>query len=155
MTLTGKTAAMFAAAEALQNPKPAKKREDREGPIHMAILDYLRLALPGALIHHSPNEMGVSAYIAGDDPSIIARIRNALRKAILRAIEMGMLPGFPDFIIFWKGRLLAIEAKAAPNKPSPTQIDVGALIERNGGTWAVAYSLDDAVKIVTAWRKEV
>ena len=39
-------------------------RIDREGPIHRAILHYLRVVLPGAIIHHSASE-GVRGGKAG------------------------------------------------------------------------------------------
>ena len=38
----------------------ATKNVDREGPVHRQILQGLRLVLPGALIHHSPNEFGMN-----------------------------------------------------------------------------------------------
>jgi hypothetical protein len=118
-------------------------RIDREGPIHKAILEYLRRALPGAMIHHSANELD----IGGD--------RRAKAIAQGKAKAKGMMPGFPDLIILWCGRFLAIEVKADGNYPDPQQRDVGALIEKNGGTWAWARSVTEAEKIVKAWRAMV
>ena len=34
-------------------------RVDRERPIHLAVLHYLRLKFPGCVIHHSPNELAL------------------------------------------------------------------------------------------------
>lgn len=131
----------------------ARKKQDREGPVHKSILEYLRYALPGALIHHSPNELDLGN---GDgDESDKQRRRQAKAIAQNKAKSKGMMPGFPDLMVLWRGRFLAIEVKAGSNRADPQQEDVGALIEKNGGRWAVAWDLDDAQRVVRAWRQEV
>ena len=100
------------------------KRQDVEGPIHKGILELLRLYLPGALVHHSPNEMDM----AGD--------AEARARAIARAASLGTVKGWPDIEILWRGQFWALEVKAPGNGPSPEQQAVGEAIEARGGCWA-------------------
>ena len=60
---------------------------DREGPIHKAILHYLRAQFPSALIFHPANELNLRA-----DPKT-----KAIAQA--RAKALGMLPGAPDIVM--------------------------------------------------------
>lgn len=67
--------------------KRGKKRKSKpreiEKPIHVSILSYLRVTLlQGSLIHHSPNELGINSDEAA--------------RAVSKAKEMGMRPGWPD-----------------------------------------------------------
>ena len=66
------------------------KRIDREGPIHKAVLAYLRMRLPGAVIHHSPNETDMRG-------PTVARM-------IAKQKSLGMVVGFPDIVAFWRGK---------------------------------------------------
>lgn len=113
---------------------------DVEGPIHKAILAYLRAALPGAVIHHSPNELNLSA--------------NPKSKAIAqaKAKAMGMLRGFPDLLVIYCGSVWCIEVKAPKGRISDAQQQVGADIEAMGGRWGIARSVDDARALVEAWK---
>jgi hypothetical protein len=120
--------------------RPQAKRRDREGPIHRAVIAYLRLALPGAVIHHSPNEVGVK----GRD----------IARAIAKAKHNGMIVGFPDIIVIWAGNVWTFEVKAAGNYPSDDQCEVGRMIRAQGGKWAVVRSVDDAAEAVSQWRSE-
>lgn len=115
---------------------------DREGPIHRAVLDYLRYALPGAWIMHPANELN----LGGD------RRSNAIAQA--RAKSLGMAPGAPDILALWHGNLWAFEVKSATGRVSEAQAAVGAHIERMGGRWAVVRSVDDAAACVAAWMGE-
>ena len=119
---------------------PQPKRRDREGPIHRAVIAYLRLALPGAVIHHSPNEVGVR----GRD----------IARAIAKAKHNGMIVGFPDIIVIWAGDVWTFEVKAPGNYPTDDQCEVGRMIRAQGGKWAVVRSVDDAAEAVSQWRSE-
>lgn len=101
----------------------------REDPIHRSILRYLQMQYPGALIHYSPNELNHNSRWA--------------MKNRRKSKEMGMLAGFPDIIMLLDGAFFAFEVKAKGNYPTVTQKDVGALIEVNGGCWAVVRSIED------------
>lgn len=81
----------------------AAKRRDVEGPIHKAILDYLRLVLPGAVIHHSANEMDLHA-----DPKSKAIAQS-------KAKALGMLPGFPDLLVLWESGVPVYVPRAVLN----------------------------------------
>jgi hypothetical protein len=115
-------------------------RRDVEGPIHRAVMDYLRVALPGAVIHHSANEFGLSG------PNVA--------RQIAKNRHNGMLVGFPDLMVLWHGNFWAFEVKAPKGKPTDAQVAVGASIERMGGKWAVVRSVDDAAACVAAWMGE-
>lgn len=118
---------------------PKAKPVDREGPVHRAILAYLRSALPGAVIHHSPNETKW-------------RSKRAMQ-TVQKAKRMGTLVGFPDLLVIWCGSVWAIEVKAPGSNPTPEQRAVGADIEAMGGRWGVARSVDEAEALVKAWRR--
>jgi hypothetical protein len=96
--------------------------------------------LPGAVIHHSPNEVGVK----GRD----------IARAIAKAKHNGMIVGFPDIIVIWAGNVWTFEVKAPGNYPSDDQCEVGRMIRAQGGKWAVVRSADDAAEAVSAGRAE-
>ena len=121
--------------------KAQTKRVDREGPIHIDILQHLRKALPGAVIHHSPNE---------------TKWRS--KKAIMvvqKAKSMGTMPGFPDLMILFQGQFWAMEVKAEGGKVSMAQKAAGIRIEAAGGRWAVVRSVEDAEKCLSKWMDEM
>lgn len=122
---------------AQQERAPRRNRRDVEGPIHKAVLAYLRAALPGAVIHHSPNELAM-------------RGRGAARILSNQKL-MGMLPGFPDFLVLYAGRIIGLEVKAKGNSATDEQKAVGAAIIANGGLWAVVRSVDEAKARMVEW----
>lgn len=122
--------------------KPAAKRRDLEGPIHMQCLNHLRMSLPGAVIHHSANELDLH----GD--------KRAKAIAQNKAKAKGMLPGFPDLLVIWNGHVWAFEVKAPGNGPTKEQAAVGEAIIANGGKWAVVYSYDELAALVREWAHE-
>lgn len=97
--------------------------------IHKQILGYLRAVYPGALIFHPANE-GNRGGIKG--------IKDGARNK-----AMGQLAGVPDIIMLSDGQFYGFEVKAPKNYPSASQKTVGALIEVNGGKWAVVRSVED------------
>lgn len=103
---------------------------DREGPIHRAILDYLRLALPDAVIHHSPNERDMRG------PAAI--------RQIIRARALGTRKGWPDIEVILPGRCLFFEVKSPGCYPTQEQREVGEALRALGHFWAVVRSVDDA-----------
>ena len=71
---------------------------DREGPVHLSVLNYLRTVLHGAVVHHSPNAFGM----AGAD----------VARQIAKHKHMGMVPGFPDLLALTFHGPLFFEVKA-------------------------------------------
>lgn len=68
--------------------KTRQQRRDVETPIHVSIYEFLRaVMLPGSIIHHSPNELGVAL----EEKHRIILISKWKR--------MGMMPGFPDLLV--------------------------------------------------------
>lgn len=111
------------------------KWTDREGPIQKDTVRYLRDVLPGAVVHHSPQEFGMKG------PQIARQI--AKNKA------NGMLPGFPDVLVLWQGRTLAIEVKAEGNYLTDAQKALRAEIEAQGVPYAVVRSRADVNEFLT------
>ena len=67
-----------------------RKRVNREGPLHKAILAHLRAVMPaGAVIHHSPNSIGLS----GD----------RIMRQLAHDRSMGTVKGFPDLMCILPG----------------------------------------------------
>ena len=114
------------------------RRVDREGPIHRAIVTYLRAVLPAdAIVHHSAGE-GVRGGKSGE-------IDGAKRKA------MGQVAGFPDILIFTGGRGYCIEVKAEGGTLSEPQKMVRDILKGQGIPYAVCRSLDDARETISEW----
>lgn len=110
---------------------------DREGPIHKACLNYLRLQFPKAVITHAANESGRGGK---------AGVRYGSRNK-----SLGQMRGFPDLIMLHRGGLYTFEVKAPRNYPDDHQRAAGAAIEANGGYWAVVRSIDDVKAVLAAW----
>jgi hypothetical protein len=111
---------------------------DHERPIHRAILAYLRLALPGAVIHASPNSFG---DLHGP----------ALARQVAKAKHNGMLPGWPDIECFWRGHAIFLEVKAGRNGLQDNQSAIGAALQGQGFRWGVVRSVDDAKAALAGW----
>ena len=111
-------------------------RRDHEGPIHRAILAYLRATLPHALIHHSPNE------------SDMARAD----KARMRRAALGTRSGWPDLQVCLRyGATVYFEVKAEGSRVSPAQKAIGAALMDLGNHWAVVRSVDDVRACLAEW----
>lgn len=121
--------------------KRAKPRAIEAG-IQVAIVRYLRLQLPGAAIHASPN----GAHIAGTET------QKAIQIAKLKAA--GMMIGWPDLEVIYKGHSWFFEVKQRRGVVKPEQIEVGRMLEANGARWAVVRSVEDVAACVREWRGE-
>ncbi len=112
--------------------RSSPKRTDREGPIHKAALDYLRVVLPhsaAATLHHSPNE----------EMGEVERIK---------AAQLGTRKGWPD--LEWLGRLedgrsysAFLEVKDRGRTPSQDQLDCHDALTDAGALVGVVRSIDD------------
>lgn len=114
-------------------------RQDKESPIQRAIVQYLRLALPGAIIHHSRNEINKSG--------------KAFAIEIARAKAKGALTGFPDLIVLPFAHVgpLFLEVKAEGNYATDAQKHVHRQLADLGYRVAVVRSVDDVKERLAAW----
>lgn len=113
------------------------KHVSREMPIHVGILGYLRDKFPNAIIHHSPNEFGMSG--------------KAVARQIAKHKRMGMVVGFPDLVVIHCGAVMGFEVKAEGNYARPSQKAVGEQFKANGAFWAVVRSKDDVRDCLAEW----
>jgi len=113
-------------------------RQDREGPIHRAILDLLDLVLPGdAIYHHSPNELDM----AGPEAA----------RQVAKARKMGTRAGWVDIEIVWQGRFYGVEVKAPGGRVSSSQAETHADLRRAGAAVAVVSSVSEAEAVLKSW----
>lgn len=110
-------------------PTSIARRQSPERKIHLAVLEYLRLRLPGAVVHHSPNEIGLK----GKD----------VARQIAKAKHLGMLPGYPDLIVHWQGLTIGFEVKAPGNSLTAAQKAVRDAFRANGLRFYVVRSVSD------------
>lgn len=110
-----------------------------EYQIHKAILAYLRLALPRALVVHIPNQVDVS------DP--------AVRRALAKNKSMGMVPGFPDLMVLPYAHIgpLFFEVKSPKGRVSENQVEVMRHLTALGYRCAVVRSIDDVRAKLDEW----
>ena len=111
---------------------------DREGPVQRAIIAYLFLRLPRAVIHASPNSFG---DMHGP----------AMARQVAKAKHNGMKPGWPDIEVLWRGRFMFFEVKAGRNKAQDNQLAIGAALVENGALWAVVNSVDMVKAKLVEW----
>ena len=102
-----------------------------EDPIHISILNYLRMRYPRALIFHPANEMNLRA-----DPKSKAIAQN-------RAKAMGMMPGIPDLIMLHDATFYSFEVKSPKGTLADTQRMCAVTIKANGGHWFLVRSIDE------------
>lgn len=126
------------AVEFLALTSPKVKRIDREGPIHKAILQYLRFVYPRAAIHHSPNEFDMAG--------------RKIARQIAKARNLGTRKGWPDIEMLYEGTFYTFEVKAKGNYALPEQKQCGEDIQASGGYWAVVRSVDDVESCMKAWQ---
>ena len=113
-------------------------RRDAEGPIHRAVLSWLRVVLPEAIIHHSPNESRRPGR-AGD----VERAMNAAN---------GAVAGFPDIIGLTFTGPFFMEVKAPGGSLSPAQKAFRDRLAVLGyDRWAVVRGVDDAKDALARW----
>ena len=110
---------------------------DREGQVHMAVLAYLRLRFPRALIHHSANETGLRGQ--------------AVARQIAKQKRMGMAPGFPDLVVLHDGEAMFFEIKAEGGRETDAQKAVREHLTAQGFRAAVVRSVQDVEECLEHW----
>ena len=104
----------------------------RERDFHRSVADFLAVALPRDAIW--------TTFPAGGG--------GEARGAHLKSV--GLVKGWPDVQILWRGLFIGVELKSETGKPSLEQIQVGLAIEKAGGKWFIARSIDDLTRKLTA-----
>ena len=113
-------------------------RRDKEGPIHRAIISWLRVVLPEAIIFHAANE--------SRRPGRAGHVERAMNAA------NGVLPGVPDIIGLTFTGPFFMEVKAPGGVLSPAQRDFRDRLAVLGyERWAVVRSIDDAQDALARW----
>ena len=105
-----------------------------EQQIQRAVFQHIRArGVPGLFAFHCPN----GGY------------RTRLEGAVLKG--MGVVAGVPDIILIDRARVYGLELRVDGNKPTPTQSDTMAAMERAGATVAYAAGLDAALGQLEVW----
>jgi len=122
------------------------RRVDREGPVHQAIVDWLRVVMPDAMVYHCKNEINKKGKAKG-------WVQNNIALEIGKAKKKGTIPGFPDLLVLPFANIGAffLEVKAKGNYASPAQKEVHAELARLGYHVAVVRSIDDVRKCLQEW----
>lgn len=111
-----------------------------EEAIHRAILAYLRLRYPRALVMHAANEMNITG-----DPRSKAIAQN-------RAKALGMVPGWPDLMLLLpEGEAVFFEVKAPKGRLTDAQAAVRERLQALGFRVAVVRSVDEAAALLDEW----
>lgn len=109
-----------------------------EDEIHKGIVAWLRAVLPAdAIIHHPRNEGN-----RGGRAGLMDGVRGQ---------AMGVMPGFPDLLIYVDGRGYCIEVK----RPGAYQTQIQRLVQQKldaqGIPYAVCRSVNDARDTLASW----
>lgn len=123
---------MYKAADIGAIDGPTLKHPETE--LQKAVINFIRLALPGCVCFHVPN----------------GGARSKREAAILKA--MGILPGIPDVWVIYGGQVLTIELKAGKGKTTEAQRQILADLEHHGCNVGVARSLNEVEALLrTVW----
>lgn len=111
-----------------------RKAEPTELQIHIAVVQHLKYrARKGVLWWHSAN----------------GELRTKRDAAKLRA--MGVVPGIPDLMIVADGKTFGLELKTSRGRLSTEQKSMLDRMQAAGVFTGVAYGLDQALAIISAW----
>lgn len=126
----------------------------REGVVWTRVCYNCKKGSNRAVYFNTPTKRGGRRHIP---------LEKHIKKAIVKALRargcfVYVTPPFsrgnPDLLVCFNGRFYGIEVKRPGGLPTATQKEVGALIEAAGGTWAVAYSAEDAYNIIMKEEQE-
>lgn len=111
----------------------------KEAPIQRAIVEYLRTALPEAIIHHAKGE--------------INKRGKGIAIELAMAKRNGALPGFPDLIVLPYATTgpVFFEVKAEGGYPTQAQKEMHARMKALGYRVAVVRSIDDTREALAEW----
>lgn len=118
----------------LRLSRPVTPPQPSELQIHIAVAEHLRYrARRGLVWWHTPN----------------GEKRDKASAAKLKA--MGVTPGVPDLILIADGKTYGLELKTASGRLSPGQRGMLDRFAEAGAYTAVAYGIDSALSILSAW----
>ena len=115
------------------------RRVDREGPVQIAIVDYLRSVMPNCIVHHCRNE--------------INKRGKSIQIELARAKRKGAVTGFPDLLVLPISTIgpLFFEVKAEGNYATPEQREIHMRLAALGYRVAVVRSIDDVRECLVEW----
>jgi len=114
------------------------KRVDRETPVQIAIVEYLRRVLPpDTIVHHARGE--------------INRGGASFMRELAKAKRKGALPGFPDLVVLTHQGTLFFEVKAEGNYADKNQKAMHESMTALGYRVAVVRSIDDVAECLAEW----
>ena len=116
------------------------KRTDRESPIQIAIVQWLRAVLPpGCIVHHARGEINKRGK------SVMMELAKAKRK--------GAMAGFPDLVVLPYSACgpIFFEVKAEGQYTSKSQKEMHAALRNLGYPVDVVRSIDDVRECLQAW----
>jgi hypothetical protein len=104
------------------------RRQRPEATIQKAVIAHLRArGAPGVFACHVPN----------------GGFRRPIEAAILKG--MGVVPGTPDIIAIYQGRVYAMELKASGGRATAAQLACISALDRTGAFTHIAEGLDAAI----------
>jgi hypothetical protein len=113
----------------------ARAHTHRERPLLRRIMGELAARLPlDAVAWHTPNEDTTG--------SVVVRVNRA---------KDGLLPGFPDIGVAYRGIVRLMEVKEGDNDLSDAQLSAHPRLRRAGLTVETVYSLHEALDVVNEW----
>ena len=105
-----------------------------ESEIHERVIEHLRTyAKPGVWFWHTANGGKRSVQWA-------AKLK-----------RMGVLPGVPDILLYYRREFFGLELKAANGRPTEAQLAFLAGITKQGAHGCVCYSIDSAIAVLKTW----
>jgi len=111
-----------------------RSRSRPEDQIQRAVFDHLRSrAAANVFAFHVPN----------------GGKRKPIEAAILKGL--GVRAGVPDIIAIHRGKCFAMELKAENGRPTESQLEAIAHLEKAGAYTAVCYGLDRALACLEGW----
>lgn len=108
---------------------PFSRRLRPEDRLHSSVCDYILFKYKGAVIHHSPNEGK----------------RSAFECYLIKVLHVSS--GFPDLLVFFNERIIAIELKAGKNTMTPNQRNWIALLNQYFPA-RCCWGFDEATKFI-------
>jgi hypothetical protein len=105
-------------------PERRAVRRHDEDEFHRATVTYLRLAVPDAVVWHTPN----------------GGLRHPKEAARLKGL--GVLAGFPDLAVWHRGNLYLLELKAARGVLSAAQRETQHRLAYNGAAVVTCKTLE-------------
>lgn len=114
----------------MRNKNPFDKYLTEEDKLHISVVTYVTLQYPNALIHHSPNEGRRTPFER------------------YKVSKLGLKKGFPDLIVIYSGKHLALELKSSKGEATEEQLDWLHNLKSQGWSIGCPRSFDKAKQII-------